>query len=367
MGILLNITLWIFSCTKASKEVLSFSVSSAYEFIGVINRGEETHVGFVKKQFTPNIKVFNLKGTLKDSISLVNAEKMIGQITDVWMISADSICVYSNFNGTLLILNNKGIPFFEKSYFHITDTNGGHYDLLPSHPLYPFTANQQADVIYSTWMWSGVSDKSPQERLEDVRHGFLMCKINPFPTSGNDNDYTFGVKFSDIIEFSRTGNAPVFFAPLYRTFTANNQFILASFYSRYLYLLSDSLTVEKTIKIIDEQQPVAHPIPMGKKGSIQDKANESMNMGLNTVFVTNILYNEVSGDYIVLLKHNQSEDIDNVPFVLQYYDKGFKKTKEIVFNNFDYIPRRSFILSGNLFLEKKTTDYEKKYFEIIPL
>lgn len=359
--------LFVISCAKTPNKTRIFPVTSDYEFLGLVYFDDEPCISFVKKQFKPNIKIFNEQGVIKDSISLLEAEKKVQNITDVWMASSDSIFLYSNYNGVLSVIDKNGTILFEKSYYEITDKHGYHYDLLPSHPLYPYTRNKFSDVVFSTWMWSGQLPKSPQERLDDVKNGYIMCKINPFHKNRDSSDILFGVKFSDIEELSSLGDKSFFFAPLYKTYTANNKFFMTSFYSRFLYELSDTLTVEKKIKIIENDAPIVIPIPMDKKGSIQDKANETMNMVLTTMFVTNILYNEASNEYIVLVKNGESDDVDNAPFKIVCFDKNFRKIKEAVVDGTDYNSRKSFILFGNLYVEKTNIENNNKEFEIIPL
>lgn len=360
--ITLCIALFI-GCKKKTLETLFFPVGSDYDFIGLIKSNNNALFGFAKRNFNPNIKLFDINGVLMDSISLISVERKIGDVTDVWMYSEDSICVYSNYNGMLLIVNKKGEPILEKTYYTTTDQNAFHYDLLPSHSLYPFSTNHKQDVVFSTWMWSGESEQSPQERLDAVRNGFLLCKINPF----QPENPTFGFRFSDIKEFSVVSNQSFFFMPTYKAFIVNNEFILASFYSRYLYKLSDSLSVEHSIKIIDDKSTIIKPIPMKNKGSIQDKANESVAMCQNAVFVANILFNNETQEYVVLLKTGESQLTDYSSFKILIYDKDFQKINEWNSPDSNYLPRKSFISSGKLYIEKRNDSHYTKLYENIEI
>lgn len=367
IGFLLFVMAFFFFCctNKSEKSLFSFSVTTDYQFAGLVENDGEELICFVRRHFNPNVKIYNADGIQMDSISLKGAEKILGDITDVWLYSIDSICVFSSFNGTLLIVNNNGVPFFQQSYYNITDDKGFNYDLLPSYPLFPFTSNNIHDIIFSTWMWSGDSEKSPQERLDDVRNGFLMCKINPLEDKGKN--VLFGIKYSDIIELSDSSNQSVFFAPLYRTQIVNNRFFMSSFYSRYLYELSEDLSIKNTIKIIDNDALITYPIPFNRSENIQDIANKSMNNCLVTNFVSNVLYDKTNENYVIILKNGKSESLDNYPFKIQLYDKEFQKIKEQDIADFSYLPRQSFILKGNLYIEKVSDTYNTREFEVIKI
>lgn len=354
-------------CNKVSDKVLSFQVGSEYEFAGLVKYGDENCLCFIKKHFRPNVKIFDINGVLKDSISLAIAEKELENISDVWVISADTICVYSNYNGILMVLNSEGAPVFQKSYYDITDENGYHYDLLPSHPLYPFTTNERSDVVFSTWMWSGEIAQSPKERLDDVRNGYLMCKINPFIGGESENDFMFGMKYSDITELSDISRESVFFIPGYMTHIVNNKFIVSSFYSRYIYELSDSLSVKRAVKILDNNSSIIQPIPIDSKGSIQDKANKTMDDCLRSTFVSNMLYNEITGKYLILIKNGISDGLECFPFKIRLYDNDFNKVKEIEIDNYRFVSRKSFIMDGDLYIELKNESHNTKVYECIKI
>lgn len=360
------IAVLFYSCeNKDNPERLSFSVSTDYEFTGIVPNENKTYFGFVKKQFNPNIKLFNQDGVLIDSISLKEAEKKLSTITDVWINSVDSICVYSNYNGTLVILNTQGVPIFEKSYYSLVDTKGYNYDLLPSHPLYPSIKNKKHDVNFSTWMWSGSSNKLPKERLDEVRNGFLFCKINPYIADKDDKntDYKFFFQFSEIKEFSSISDKSLFFAPFYKAFIINEKIVITSFYSRYIYLLSKDLTVQRAFKFIDNTHSIVKPISMKKKGSIQDKADETMKDCLNATFIANILYDSIKENYIFIIKKGpmRANDWDHFPFSIEIYNRNFKKIKEINgSDSSDYLPRKSFILSGKLYIENENNSTPNK-------
>lgn len=357
------IVVFLMSCQNENRvsSTISFPVSTDYDFLGTIQVEDETYIGFVKRNFNPNIKLFDTKGNLKDSVSLNDAERKIDVITDVWMYSLDSVCLYSNFNGMLLVVNRKGELVAEKNYYTITDRNERHYDLLPSHPLYPFSTNNKREVVFSTWMWSGESEQTPQERLDDVRNGFLLCKINPF----QNEEAAFGARFSDIRELAEISNQSLFFMPAYKAYIVNDRFILASFYSQYLYRLSDNLLVEDAVKIIDDEYGIIKPIPMTRKGSIQDKANESVAMCRDATYVANILYNNEKDEYTVVLKTGKSDLADYSSCKILMYDTDFRKIREFDSSGSDYLPQKSFILSGKLYMEKKNESHNVRVYENI--
>ncbi|WP_436416824.1 hypothetical protein [Petrimonas sp.] len=129
-----------------------------------------------------------------------------------------------------------------------------------------------------------------------MRNGFLLCKINPFQTEG----VIFEFRFSDIKEFSEISDQSLFFMPTYKAYIVNNIFILISFYSRYLYKLSDNPSVESAVKVMDDEDTIISPLSMKHGGSIQAKANESAVMCQKAMFVANIFCNNETKEHIVV-------------------------------------------------------------------
>ncbi|MDO5665405.1 MAG: hypothetical protein Q4G63_09135, partial [Bacteroidia bacterium] len=84
------IPLLCLSCN--SKESVSFFANKSYEDCGTFfdkDSGNEL-VFFAKRNFNSNIKIFDLRGNLKDSLSLANTENLTGKISKIWMTSKDS-------------------------------------------------------------------------------------------------------------------------------------------------------------------------------------------------------------------------------------------------------------------------------------
>ena len=285
----------------------------------------------------------------------------------MWAYSIDSIAVYSNYNGTLVILDGKGKPLLTESYYNITDSNGYHYDLLPMHSIYPFIANNSNNVVFSTWMWSGATNRSPQQLLSDVQDGSLLCKINPFSKS---KEYHFGFEYKDIVEFKNHTYKNVFFAPFYKTFIVNNQVIMTTNYSRFAYLLSGRLSVIKTIKLLDDSQAVLHPIPFSHVGSIQDKADETVRNRDESNYVVNVLFDSARDNYVIIVKDGpiKANNPNKFQFEVLIYNSQFHKIKTIKIKDENLLPHKSFIYSGSLYVEQgELNNNYSKIFKEIPL
>lgn len=365
---LLVLLIFVISC-KRKENSLIFNLKGSYDFIGTVEKDNETYFGFCKTNFHPEVKFFNKKGMIVDSISLKDTKNILGEITDVWAYSADSIGVYSNYNGTIVVIDRKGRPILTKSYYNITDSNGYHYDLLPMHSIYPYITNNRNDVVFSTWMWSGFINNTPQELLSNVQKGSLLCKINPFE---NSKDYYFGFEYNDIVEFKKDMSENVFFAPFYKTFIVNDQLIMTTNYSRFAYLLSESLTVMKTIKLLDNSQAILHPIPFSQKGSIQDKADETVIKKDESNYVVNILFDSARENYVVIVKDGpiKANNPNKFQFKVLILNSQFEKIKTIKITDENLMPHKSFIYLGGLYVKQEPEEFktnDSKVFKEIPL
>lgn len=365
-SILLFLLFLPFSSCKNKSNEMTFPIFGSYEFMGTVSNEGEMYIGFCKKNFNPNVKFFTTDGILKDSIPLQKAQNLLNEITDIWAYTMDSIAVYSNYNGILVVVDKSGNPIFNHSYYTQRDSNGYNYDILPFHPFYPYLQNQRKDVIFSTWMWSGSQEKTPQQLLEDVRKGNLCCKINPF---GKEDSVRFGFKYSDIIELKDKNMEDVFFAPFYKVFIVNNRLIMINNYSRYAYFLADNLQPYGTIKVLEETDDILHPIPLNEKGSIQDKANETVKNRDANNYIANILWNKEDKKYIFIVKDGiiLNGNTNNFKFKIIEYDESFKKVKVIDINEENLLPVKSFIHSGYLYVETISKDTHSKVFKKIKL
>jgi len=348
---LLVLLTFVLSC-KRKENNLIFNVKDSYDFIGTVEKDNETYFGFCKKNFQPQVKFFDKEGMFIDSISLKNTKNILDEITDVWAYSADSIAVYSNYNGTIVVIDRKGRPILTKSYYNITDSNGYHYDLLPMYSIYPYITNNRNDVVFSTWMWSGAMNSSPRKLLSDVQNGSLLCKINPF---GNRKEYHFGFEYKDIVELKNDNYENAFFAPFYKTFFVNDKLIFITNYSRFVYMLSESLTVMKTIKLLDDSQAILHPIPLSQKGSIQDKADETLRKKDESNYVVNILFDSTIENYVVIVKDGpiKANNPNKFQFKVLIFNSQFEKIKTVKITDENLIPHKSFIYLGSLYVEQE--------------
>lgn len=360
----------ILSCQQNKYKNFNFEVDSASEFGGLVSFSGEHCLYFVKKKFNPNLKIFDRKGVLRDPISLVNAENEIGSIQSVWVLSLDSICVYSHHNGKLVIIDKNGLIKYKRDYCNIKDKNGNRYELLSPYPKRPFNLNNNKNFILSAIGWRGKKDPYTSKQIVDnTRASFQMCKISPFSESKDSLDYLFGVEFTDVVEFQNIEDTTIYFAPKLNTYIVDDKYIMASDYSRYIYELSEDLSIKKRIKVIDDSSSTLRLLPLIEEKDLQSLLDETLEISKTSTYVSNILYNNVSQNYIVILKNGNvnNKEWHNYPFIVQLYNENFIKMKELKVDNYDYIPRKSFVLDGELYMEKKNDFSNIKKYEIIEL
>lgn len=351
--------------------VLSFDVNSAYEMSGTFYDGQtkEDRIYFVKKNFHPNVRIFDEKASEKDSISLIEAEKIIGKISAVWMNSPDSIYVLSTYNQMLVIVDREGIPIFtERFNDYDTDENGNRYDLYP-----PFQQAVQTgdniEVVFTTFWRENLNNQNEPEMErtlefvnDNIRNGCLMRKIS---LTKNDTNRCFGIRIKDFIELSEIGKS--LFLPFYKTIILNNRYLLTSHYSRYVYELNNDLTVKKSMQIITDDYPISTPIILNEDNPTLENEFLLEDQDIDNCYIANMLYDKDKERFIVLVKNGKSsDDLFVFPFDILIYDNLLEKeVKKRYIPSLDYTPKSSFMMNGNLYIELKNKSYEIKEYECI--
>lgn len=355
----------LFSCTVKETYNISFPVSTSYDEFGTFidNSSHQEYVFFAKRNFNPNLKVFDSRGNLIDSVSLQNAESVLGSISKVWMTCIDSIFAFSSQRQTGICLNRNGKFIFIDNFNHkAEDRSGNQYDLYPPF-LQKMDMRANSHIVYTTW-WSGNRhlNEEPPRTLESINshihEGFLLYKDSGL----------FGIKFTDIVELKEIPKS--IFLPYYKAIFLDNRLFFITYYSRYLYELTSNLTIKKTIKLIPIEYSIPSPISIQDNDPLMSKKEEQLeNQISNKCFVSNVLYCFGTKEMITIIKTEESkEDLFIYPFQIEIWDKDFTNIKrKINFNTYNHYPASSFVLKDKLYIEKKTDSYTEKIFEVISL
>ncbi|MFA5555272.1 MAG: hypothetical protein WDA68_12090 [Phycisphaerae bacterium] len=363
--ILIILTTILYSCSFKESNHVSFPVSTSYDEFGTFidNVSHEEYVFFAKKNFNPNLKVFDFKGNFIDSVSLQRAESILGSISKVWMTSMDSIFAFSTRHQIRICLNRNGESIFIDNYNHkVEDSSGNKYNLHP-----PFLQNMDmrtnSQIVYTTW-WieNRYLDEEKQMTLESInshiREGYLL----------SDGDDLFGMKFADIVELKELPKS--IFWPYYKAMYLDNRLFFLTYYSRYLYELTSNLSIKKAIKLIPSEYSIPIPISIIDNDPQITEKEEQLEVQISKdCFISNVLYCIDTKEMIVITKTEVSkEDLFIYPFQIEIWDRNFmKKKKKIKFDTYNHYPASSFVLKNQLYIEKKTDSFTEKVFEVISL
>lgn len=365
------IVLVCFSCSESSEnEIVVFPVNNSYEDSGTFLEKEtgDEYIFFAKRNFDPHLKIFDSQAVFKDSISLKRAAEAVGKIADVWMTSKDSIFVFSTNTQKYVVVNEKGELIFEKHFRKtVQDEKANFYELYP--PFMQCMDMRGGDEVVYTTFWVDNSKYSPEENknrsvvsiMNHIRDGYLMSKER-----GRSTDVTpaFGVQITDFVELSGLGQSV--FYPSHKTLVLNNRYFLLTYYSRYIYELNADLDITDRFKIVPDNLSITEPFPVvGDDVSFED-LDEQIEI---QSYISNLMYCKEKNQFAVILKIGKSvDDIFSYPFKVLIYDSGFERLlKSFEYTSLDYTPGSSFILFDKLYLEKKSTEHEKRYFEVIKL
>jgi len=350
------------SCKQEPKavKVLSFNVGTEYHFIGLTPIDGEEHFCF--------LKIFDTKGILKDSVPLSEAEKILGDIFAVYKVTPDSIFVYGQKDKTILAVNNKGIPLKEKKYNRIEDGNGYYYALIPSVLLFPFMSNTYKGMYSSTVTLDNPKASTFKQTYDNVRkNGYLACALSPF----SEKEIQFGVRYSDIVEFAALPDSSYFFSFFSFITYINNRFYMISDHSRYVYELSEDFSVINSFKILDDKDLVVSAIPFDNTddqdlGYMDEKISQQHKIANQ---IRGIHYDAATENYLIIVKNGviKGKDAFNFPFKVLIYDSDFSnKIKEFSVDSYDYNPNKSFVMDGNLYVQKENEENNAKEYEVIP-
>lgn len=360
---LLLVLILFSACKPKITYTLSFEVSSEYDFVGLTRIEGEEHFCFLKKRFNPNLKIFNAEGVLKDSVPLSEAEKILGEITCVYGMNRDSIYIYAINNNSFLAVDYNGLPLQQRKYTHIiSDVKNNCYGLFPSYAYLPFMSDNSSSMSSATTAIGNPSH--PKQIYDNVReNGYFICKLHPF----GQKEIDFGIRFSDVVEFSTLPDSTFSYSPYFFVVNANNRTYMYSYYSRYIYELSENLSVTRTIKILSDQDSVSFAVPFIEG---IDNLDEELLQYRTAKTINSMHYNPVTDNYLVIIKNGDviGNDWRSFPFKVLIYDSSFtNKIKEMQVGNYDYIPHKSFVINGKLYMQKNNESHNIKKYEIIEL
>ncbi len=338
---------------------------------------KKEEIFFVKTAFNSCIKFYDLTGKQVDSISLKKAEQELGRINRVSIMSKDSIIVFSATSNKIVCVNRNEKCLFRYSLDSLTKNINDKYKFWGS--LLPTSIMFHDKLILATF-W--------EANKIDYKNGIVSKFTSDYEFFSYF--YKYFIRSSQLcnIESLFSGSPKVKFGLKNFYYNKSHQlkpYLLGSRYSivndklfyinvfdRNLYDIDvNSMKILDTIRIIPDQYKIPQSIEYTKKNSSMNIASVEQESIKRNCYISNILYNGKSKEYLVFIKTGQ--DYSNVDelgykFKIVVYNESFKKKKELDFKSTDYAPHSAMMTSKGILIEKILKNaYGKRSFEFFNL
>lgn len=365
MKLILIISLLILvGCNRATNEnLLEFNIDRSYDNMGTLISGDELCIWFAKRTFDPCVKIFNKKGEEVQTTFLHDAEKILGEITRVWMHHTDSIFVYSNFVNTLVILDKKGGIIEMNNLDDQEDDKGNRYEFYP-----PYGNILPSDrIVFTTFLLKKeyASFHGSWERFSDfckeMKNGYLLFGAG---VRKNTAYSRFGLRLSQLREFPN--NDSILFLPLWQTIMVNNIPIFTNQYERNIYLLNDDLTIRRIIPVIPDSIEIREPVKLTHAMTKEDeillilKAEDQRGCSINHIF-----YDDNRQIYLMTLLEHDTRTSANMICQINVYNSDFSINKVLIIEDKKkYNGSFCFYMDSRMYIEKTDQQQdEKRIFE----
>lgn len=365
MKLILIISLLILvGCNRTTNEnLLEFNVDRSYDNMGTLISEGELYIWFANRTLDPCVKVFNNKGEEVQTTLLHDAEKILGQITRVWMHHTDSIFAYSYYVNTLVMLDKKGAIIEVNNLDDREDENGNRYEFYP-----PYGNISPSDhIVFTTFLlkneyasfhgsWESFSDF-----CKEMKNGYLLFGTG---VSNKTNYSHFGLRLSQLREFPH--NDSILFLPLWQTIIANNTPIFTNKYERNIYLLNDDLTIRRIIPVIPDSIEILRPVKLISEATKEEEIlfmSKSENQ--RGSYINHIFYDDNRQIYIMTLLKNDTGTPVNMIRQINVYDSTFAIKKVLIIEDKEkYNGDFCFYMDSMIYIEKTDQQQdEKRIFE----
>lgn len=367
MKYLLQIMIFILliGCGHAANEkYIPLSIDESYDNIGVFSQGQKSYIYAGKRAFNPRVDIFNHEGKEEYSVSLNQAEQKLGNITNIWVHSLDSIFVYSYFKNTLVILNSKGSLTATKNLEGKEDENGNLYEFYA-----PYGNIEKADnIIFTSCLLPQKSARehgswqSFSEYCQKMKDGYLLFNAE---ISRHNDSTRYALKVRNLQNFLEKDS--ILFFPFWQVTFVNNKYLFNSKYSRYIYHLNEDLTLKNQIQIIPDSICPMKPVKVdGTFGQSEEVPILLSPENQKGCYINRIFYDKRKDDYIFILTEYDVDLQRNIPCFLLVYNADFEKIKEVkIKNKHMYDGANCFFIHSKVYIEKIKADdaIDKRVFE----
>lgn len=370
--------LFIFACKsrneKSGTVVFDVGFEELKNYQGICRIDGEEEIYFFKSKFNPQVKFYDLKGNLKDSLSLKQVEDSIGKIGLFSFVSKDTMIVLSYETNQMVGLKRNGSFLFNLNLDSLSAPNDENkYCFWSSFTPSPIHIG---DNIIFKLMWNGkYRNKYQANSASDYYKHILISRMHSPSVSKIEDIYSGSpqIKYGMRDYYYNKSPELISYGGSEKNYAILNDklfFIIAN--ERSIYELdTNSLEVTDTIPIIPEEYEIPTGIKLINKPGISEDMMAEQEL-MEKCRITNMLYSQTKKQYYIFLR--TAKDLSAVdelgyPFKLYVYDNRFKKKKEYTFKTDQYNPKSAMMTSKGIMIEKinKNQEYGKKFFEFIDL
>ena len=356
------LVLVVLSCSKESemrseKEVV-FKVG--YEPVSVLSGyyKDESLLYFTDPATTQQIKLFDLKGNFKDSISLTEVINQYPEIADIHIFSLDTIVVTSRYINRISVLNRNGKIWKQLDLDNkVIDSEQNKYWLQQSSFASP---NKEKDrlVYHSEWrgnLIDDAKDKTPNKTEEYIKYfnrksydSYVFVSVEGL--FGSKPKLTFGLK-----DFYHEINDDPFYL-------IGGMFTIVKDYIYVFRYFSDNIFIidKNTLELINKVKLTSAYTTIGIKPPVTSEDFDYLKtVSRQKGTIQRLLYDETKDEFYVILTKDIKEEKEEGsyrPFVVQCYDKNFKLKVEKEFGASKYSPFIAYLVEGELMLYKKNNN-----------
>ena len=308
------------------------------------------------------IFLYSAEGQLINTIPLNRALDTIDNIGRITLISPDTIVINSYHTNEILLLNRNGRVWKKLDLTNkLTDRKGNVFEFMSG--MYPINQNINHLIYKCTWISNFIDDKSnnvPDNDIDYLKYFYVnVSRSSDFITLSdivNEHpkiNFHTSEFYKQILDSSQLLAEPPMFTLI------NNAIFINSYYSDKLFKVDASnFRLCQTIQIVSDYTKIGtNPIKIneGVIGKIQDSITYKEKTSGR---IERLLYNASKKEYYCIVKHEittESYDRRHIPFSVITLDTNFIKTKEYLFDNYQYAYSSSLITNEGLMLLKNDT------------
>ena len=317
---------------------VGFNITKRFSGVYYDSIKKEESVYFADPTTRKQLKIFDGRGTVSDSVDLKKLINVLGTVNDIAIYSSDTIMANSLYTNKLAFINRKGELWKYINLNKYMVHEGGVYEISSS-SMTNFKMGKS--LLFSCERRSEYNDSLPSVE-KSAFSGYKKFYENSF-----NADYFFRLDnvFSDKIKpsyglksfYSNVDKVPAIFPELSNYTYVNGKLLISTIYSDKIFVVNNhTLTIEKAITVKSDYTDVGtEPIPLSEESF--DDLQALVNQKARTVgFISGIFFNKNTNHYNVILYHENKDmniKLSERPFSVIVLDEEMNQINEILFSD----------------------------------